>query len=1111
MLNDHVSIARRFQRSIRLDSDVAQLDALQGFICQRSSADALLGMAAQIAQTKQRAFTWTGPYGGGKSSLAVSFCALLGPKGPVRNAAVASLGIETADQLLKTLRPSREGWLVVPVVGRRGDPIADLATSFEQARRAGGLRGRPRREITTGRELLERLKQETAARSRDGVLIVIDEFGKYLESAAADGGDIYFFQELAETASRLQGKLVIVAILHQSFERYASRLGYETRDEWAKIQGRFADVPLISGVDEIVDLVGRAIVSDLKHASSRAAVEAVAQSIRTRRPSSPEGLASRLDACWPLHPVTAVLLGPMSRRRFGQNERSVFGFLTSAEPGGFQEFLRESATTDEIFGPDRFWDYLRINLEPAILASNDSHRWAQGADAVERCEARGTPLHTSLAKSIALIDLLRNGSGLAADRETLVTCAFRMPRNTVDAALADLERWSVAVFRRHLDAWAVYAGSDFDIEGAVSAAEAQAAGLDLSRLARIAGLQPVLAKRHYHETGSLRWFHTELAHLDEVGREVGRTGDAAGRFLLSVPSGEEARKAALALCRSASANVAGDQLVAVGLPRNANRIRELGRELLALEMVRSMRTELDGDSVARREITARIAAVSADLEEELRNGFANAEWFVGGDRVILPSGSSLSRLASDLADKHYHSSPRIHSELVNRQRPSSNTQAGVRDLLYAMISAPNKPFLDIKGFPVERGLYSTVLGEAGLHRDLGDEGFGFAAPPDTGAGRTFRAAWEAAERLHASQEEVVPLGHLYRCWEERPYGIRRGVMPILALAFVLANRHRFAVYGEGKFQAEIDHYLADLLLQDENLVGLRRIDVDAFRSTILSAAAKAVEAATGQPCSSEPLEVARRLVRITCELPPWTRKTLGLSATTAEVRRVLLHADDPHKALFVDLPAIFGESDAEATASGIEAALRELAAAYPAMLRDLLRKMLGALGQGEEEDLGEIRRRARTVADLTGDLRVDAFASRLATFTGDFGDLEQIASFAINRPLRDWTDRDPDRAALALADLSLKFRRAEMLARVKGRTPAREAMAMIIGTGEVGQEVLEEFEVAERDRPRIAVLAKALTEVLNQSGAERSIALAALAETSLQALTSHDSDIRKEG
>jgi len=243
MLTEHVTIARRFQRSIRLDTDLARADALQGFVCQRSAADGLLGMAGQIAQTTQRAFTWTGPYGGGKSSLAIVLAGLLGPKGGVRSAAAASLGPETTQQLLKIFKPTPDGWLIIPVVGRRDDPVADIAGAFEQARRRdGAVRGRPRREVQTA---------------------------------------------------------------------------------------------------------------------------------------------------------------------------------------------------DALFGLEHFWDYLRINLEPAILASNDSHRWAQDADAIERCEARGSPLHVRLAKSIALIDMFRNGSGLAADRITLGVGTSDAPKHAVDKALGD--------------------------------------------------------------------------------------------------------------------------------------------------------------------------------------------------------------------------------------------------------------------------------------------------------------------------------------------------------------------------------------------------------------------------------------------------------------------------------------------------------------------------------------------------------------------------------------------------------------------------------------------------------------------------------------------------
>lgn len=1108
MLSSTVSIARRFQRATRLDADLGSPQALEGFVCQRSAADGLTAMAQQIARSRQRAFTWTGPYGGGKSSLALAVAGLLGPKGAVRNAAAAALGRRTSEELLEALRPSGQGWLAIPVVGRRSDPVADIGAALEEARRRGtALRGRPRRPVQTGQELIARLAAETTSRPRDGVLLVIDELGKFLEGAAASGGDIGFFQDLAESASRLPGRLVIIGVLHQAFERYATRLGRETADEWAKIQGRFVDIPLIVAVDEVVDLLGRAIICNKKHPATRSAAEAVAASIRSRRPTSPSDLGARLDACWPLHPVTAAVLGPMSRRRFGQNERSIFGFLTSAEPGAFQDFLRNQRTaSEEFFGPDRLYDYLRTNLEPAILASNDSHRWAQAADAIERCEARGSALHVGLAKTISVIDLFRNGSGVAADRTTLGAC-LAGSKDSVASALADLERWSVAVFRKHLGAWSIYAGSDFDIEGAVRSVARARSELDLNRLAKVAMLQPVVAKRHYRETGSLRWFQIDLVTVAGLERPLERAGDAAGSFLLTLPEAGISRAAALERCRAASSRFA-EQLVAIGLPRNAHRISELGTELIALDQVRISRPELEGDKVARREISARVGWVSAQLEEEMRAALAKADWFVRGERLSGEGVTTLSRVASDLADRRFCQAPHIRSELVNRQRPSSNTQAAVRDLMHAMIAAPEKEVLGIEGYPAERGLYSTVIASAGLHQsEAGGERYLFRDPPNTKIGRTFRPAWEAAEKLLRSESGPIPLGRLYAVWEAPPFGIRRGVMPILALCFMLARGRDLALYSEKRFQPDIDDYFVDVLLQDENLVALRRIEFGGPQAKVLSATAHALERVTGQSSSSEPLELARSLVRFARDLPSWTRKTMGLSSATGEVRRVLLQADDPHR-LFAELAGAFkGSTD---ISLDIENALRDLGSAYASMLRDLTDKMLRALGHSDS-DLEDLRQRARTIVDLTGDLRLDAFATRLTGFSGATDEIEAIASLAINRPPREWNDRDPDQAALAIAEFALQFRRAEALARVKGRPARREAIAVVIGTGEQGSAVVEEFEVDEGDRSKIVELSDALSRVLHDSGAEREVLLAALAQASLGTVKRRVKSLRRAG
>ena len=76
-LKDKVQIAGRFRRSVNISADIGDHAALEGFICPRSSQQLLDQMANHVSKTNQGAFTWTGPYGSGKSSLAVALAGVL--------------------------------------------------------------------------------------------------------------------------------------------------------------------------------------------------------------------------------------------------------------------------------------------------------------------------------------------------------------------------------------------------------------------------------------------------------------------------------------------------------------------------------------------------------------------------------------------------------------------------------------------------------------------------------------------------------------------------------------------------------------------------------------------------------------------------------------------------------------------------------------------------------------------------------------------------------------------------------------------------------------------------------------------------------------------------
>ena len=397
-----VAVERNFQRSLRLDRDVASAeDMLAGYVAQGTSRQALEAMALGITGSKQRSYTWTGPYGCGKSSLALLLCALTGT--PEKQSEAKRILKLFPDEPLAVAFAAKEGWNQLILVGRQGSLTSDLAESL----------GVP----ADGRAVVKALEARAAKQhAPDAFLLVIDELGQYLESAQASE-NAYLLQEIAEAANRSEAKFVLLGILHQAVDVYASRLPRSVRDEWAKVQGRFTDIPLVSSSEETVELLGHALARPMgeppEDKKFERAVKQTAQSITERRPEVGDRIEEMLRRCWPLNPVTTILLGPISRRKFAQNERSIYSFLSASEPLGFRNFV-EHHVVGETFSPADYWDYLKENFETSILTTGEGHRWLTAIDAIHRAELVGDELLVRLAKSVALIDLFRTGSGVEA-------------------------------------------------------------------------------------------------------------------------------------------------------------------------------------------------------------------------------------------------------------------------------------------------------------------------------------------------------------------------------------------------------------------------------------------------------------------------------------------------------------------------------------------------------------------------------------------------------------------------------------------------------------------------------------------------------------------------
>ncbi|MER9628677.1 hypothetical protein [Mesorhizobium sp. M0296] len=1093
-LAEIVRVERRFALSARLDADLSGTPPLTGYVLQPSVRKSLEAMVAGIADGGQRAFTWTGPYGGGKSCAALLVANLVAGAHEQREIAREIAGHDLVEQFRRAFPDDGAQWAVIALTGRRAGLASDLATA------AAASFKWPKAVRTNveadDRALIGRLEAE--AKKRSGLLVIVDELGKFFEHAIAEGGDVHLLQDLAERANRSEGRLVIVGVLHQSFEQYAGKLNRTTRDEWAKVQGRFQNVPFVAQADEVAALLARAVTSDHTPEAAELLARKTAEAVAARRPVDSDSLVDALRQAWPLHPVTALLLGPVSRQRFAQNERSVFGFLSSAEPHGFQAHLTatDASEADAWFGPDQLWDYLVANFGSALSVGPDGARMTLAMEAVERAALRG-PLCARLAKAASLIEFFRNGSGLAVADDFLRLCAPTATAVEVDAALTELVSRAILIRQPRLGGYALFAGSDFDLDEAIRLASEKLEAEALTDLPGRLGIGPIAAKRHYFESGALRTFDVLLQFGEYVPRDckawaaeiAGRLAKtkrrASGVLVLLLPDAYtfEAKAETAAKALGEALEEAG-VLAAVATANNIFMLREHATDLYAVDRIEASHPQLEGDRIARRELSARRALITDAVRRELLDAFSTAIWWRLGAREKRLDGRSLSVVASAVAGEAFYDAPIIQSELLYRDRPSTSAMAGLRALAHAMVSKSADPDLGISGFPAERGLYLTILKPFGLHRQDDTGVWRFQDPDDGKAGESLRPAWKVlATARHLTLDE------LYDKWSGRPYGLKRGVMPVLVLAFLMAHRATIAVYVDGSYQAMIDDVFVDRMLQEPKAIEFRRIvrskKDDAFilqLSTLLSQTGDAIEA--------EALSVASALYQRFHALPVWTQRTTSLPLPVMRVRDVVLKARDPEALLFADLAKVLRDEVDPAVA--VAKALAASEAAYPAMLAALKAAVANHLGVDPDtfEGLGI---RAVTAAGVTADLRLDAFAMRAGAFEANEGDIEGLASLLVHKPPRNWSDREHEQALFELAKLARRFREAETFAGIKGRAPTSQAISVMVGLDPKEQPVFHTFEVTDKELAQAEELADDFLHRMRGRNLRSTVEFAALA------------------
>ncbi len=328
-------------------------------------------------------------------------------------------------------------------------------------------------------------------------------------------------------------------------------------------------------------------------------------------------------------------------------------------------------------------------------------------------------------------------------------------------------------------------------------------------------------------------------------------------------------------------------------------------------------------------------------------------------------------------------------------------------------------------------------------------------------------------------------------------------MPVLIVAFILAEEKQVSFYREGIFQVELKDIDVEFLAKNPEHTSIRWIGhtemSDAWLSKLATISEEFSNSSTEHALT--PINIARGLVSIYERLPQWTVRTNSLSSEVIKLRSLFKHAFDPNQLLFNDLM----NTEAFKSIQGIEFAVRnlqqninELVNAYPRMLDRIRRNLLKRLYVTDttERCLEQLRDRAKNILQLSGEFRLEAFITRLTNYQNTDEDIEGLASLAVNKLPKSWADGDYDKANLSIVELTRNFVKLETFADVKGRKNKRQAMAIVFGVNDEKSPIIYDFDISESEHEQVNDLVDQLTEVLNEDGMSDNVALAALAVVS---------------
>lgn len=1056
-LHQQITINSGYTRSINLQRDQKNTLLLDTYLPTTKSLQALQQFAKGFAADNlERSIAFIGPYGSGKSAFALFLSALLSPRDSEQHqTAIRVLQRHHVEEaLIKQYQNKAKGeaYLRLMINGVPGSLIQQLIDClalevechnfpvglFKQIKAAQ----KKKPSIQETLSLLENVQTAWAELGGTGVLLEIDEMGKFLEFEAIhpQQQEIHLLQLLAEHSQQHSDTpFQLIVMLHQSFDQYTVQAGKKLRDEWQKIQGRFNAFAFVESAEQVIRVIETAFTQQIDLTTTiKMALQNWSQSLLEVQ-ALPHGLdtdhAQRLfQNCYPLHPLTLLIL-PVLCQKVAQNERTLFTYLGSEESHSFLSSLASLEMGDWIY-PSDLYDYFLLNQAHGFSDPLTYKRWLEVVTALNRLEAEIDAGETRLLKTIGLLNLIGSQRGLKASNEVLHVLFGDSLSNLLD----NLQKQSLITYRQFNKEYRVWQGSDFDINAVMQSMRVELEGLPLAdTINEIKPLNDLLVRGVTIETGITRSF-APLFIDKYTDRSIFSKEDYPISMLFYLSNDENDK-----LEDTQIGDMGCYNIVAECPPDFTTRIRESVLEHLILQELPNRHTEVHDDTVVKYEYQQWLSIAEQRSHAMFRSLIESPEhltWHFDQIRTIKHRHDLQRELTQWIKNECYPDAPTLRNELINCEKPSPSAVTGRKRLIEAMLSMAHQDKLGIQKTPAELSIYLSVLSRSGIHRK--EQGhWGFFPPPLEDVAELSPLWNKVHELLGNSGGKQIPVQDIYNILQQPPFGVPAGILPVLLVSYLLAHQRSVALYQEGIFCDELTPDLVAMLVKRPVYFSLERFDLSGLRGELFDQYFRKVIGKTIHEDASL-LEIIKPLIRFINQLPPYSLQSSDVSKITQNVRSAFAQAQSPGVLLFRSLPEACGIDPTvfEAGKSGVVEsfikalvkALRELNQAFPRLVSHWQQLLNNELLDEPASDVAalrlSLRRRYQGLDRLTPDQKVLGAFIRRITEASDKSDeawLMSVGTLLSGVPAEKWRDQHRVQAELLLQERSQQVRDLERL------------------------------------------------------------------------------------